>query len=104
MKKLSIIALTMALLTWSSISQATIVASFGYDDGMVGPPASWDAVNSQLTIIGTQQLLSASASGEFDTTADPAVQLAREQGRLCDAAGFQEPKPNDHHAVSVDYQ
>ena len=58
MKKLCIMAFTMALLAWASTSQATILsASYtGDQSGALDSTASWDQESSQLTITGTQNV------------------------------------------------
>ncbi len=64
MKKLGIIVFTITLLTWGSIGQASILATFNIDGGL-WTQTSWDG--SQLTVTGTQQSLLANASGTFVT-------------------------------------
>ena len=71
MKKLGIIVLAITLLTWGSIGQASIVATFNVDGGMVDQQTLWDG--SQLTVTGTQQALLANATGAFDTLDDSAI-------------------------------
>ncbi len=95
MKKLATIALTIALLTWSSISQATILSATytGDGSGALDSTATWDADNSQLAITGTQLSLPATTSVAFttDTDTDPSVPMPYSIGNDTDFAwtGYQ---------------
>ena len=79
MKKLCIMAFTIALLAWASMSQATILnapyANVG--TGSLDSTATWDGDSLQLTITGSQASQPAGASGAFtnDCEADPTVTL-----------------------------
>jgi len=76
-KKLSIIAVTIGLLAWSSISQATILSATytGDGSGALDSTATWTGDNSQVTITGSQTSLPATTSLALttDTDADPTI-------------------------------
>ena len=76
MKKLCIMAFTIALLAWTSVSQADILsASYDVNGITLDTQAGWSAQDSQWIISGAQTGLPASATGAFttDTDTDPTI-------------------------------
>ena len=78
MKKLCIMAFTIVLLAWTSVSQANILSeSYDVNGITLDTQAGWSAQDSQWIISGAQTALPASASGAFttdgDSDADPTV-------------------------------